>query len=176
MEVLNDAYFNTKCQGSSTVCILTITCDKVHVVNVGDSGFVVIRDGLIVYKLEIQQKGFNSPFQLGNEEKSYYPSVAQEIKVPVKRGYVIVMESDGLFDNVHDYELEKLVCHELVDLRKLGTFSQMLEQKIVEYAMQNSESKTICTPFAGECSKVGKRRVGGKHDDITAIVAHILPL
>ncbi|MCE2055618.1 hypothetical protein HAX54_043011, partial [Datura stramonium] len=27
MEVLIDAYFNTKCQGSSTTCISTLTCD-----------------------------------------------------------------------------------------------------------------------------------------------------
>jgi len=53
LEVLNEAYFNTKCQGSSTTCILTLMCNNVHAVNLGDSGFVGIRDGVIVYKLEI---------------------------------------------------------------------------------------------------------------------------
>ncbi|MCD7470686.1 hypothetical protein HAX54_010707 [Datura stramonium] len=110
-------------------------CDKVHAVNIGDSGFVVIID-----------RGCDSD------------------------------GSNGLFDNVHDYELKKLVCGGLVDLHKLGIFSKMLAQKTVEYALQNSESKTICTSFVGECSKVGKRRVGGKRNDITVIVAHILPL
>ncbi|KAK6785579.1 hypothetical protein RDI58_019034 [Solanum bulbocastanum] len=175
MEVLNEAYFNTKCQGSSTACILTLACDTIHAVNVGDSGFVVIRDGDIVYKSEIQQKGFNYPFQLGNGVKLDDPSVAQEIKATVRIGDVIVMATDGLFDNVHHHELEKLVHNGLVDLRKLETFSKILAQKIAEYALQKSESKTLFTPFAEECSKFNKYRPGGKRDDITVIVAHILP-
>ncbi|KAH0724647.1 hypothetical protein KY290_000453 [Solanum tuberosum] len=91
MEVLNEAYFNMKCQGSSTACILTLTCDIVHAVNVGDNKFVVKRDGVIVYKSEIQQKGFNYPFRLGNGVKFDDPSVAQEIEVTVKIGDVLVM-------------------------------------------------------------------------------------
>ncbi|KAG5610020.1 hypothetical protein H5410_021301 [Solanum commersonii] len=84
MEVLNEAYFNTKCQGSSTTCILTLMCDNVHAFNLGDSGFVGIRDRVIVYKLEIQQKGFDFPFQLGNRVKFDDSSVEQEIKVTVR--------------------------------------------------------------------------------------------
>ncbi|KAG5610006.1 hypothetical protein H5410_021287 [Solanum commersonii] len=83
---------------------------------------VVIRDGVIVYKSEIQKKGFNYPFQLGNGIKFDDPSVAHEIKVIVRTGDMIVMGTDGLFDNAHDIEFEKLVCDGLVDLHKLGTF------------------------------------------------------
>ncbi|XP_015160066.1 putative protein phosphatase 2C 24 [Solanum tuberosum] len=83
--------------------------------------------------------------------------------------------TDGLFDNAHDTELEKLVCDGLVDLRELGTFSKMLARKIAEYALQKSENKSIYTPFAIDCLKVGKYRVGSKRDDIIVIVAHILP-
>ncbi|KAH0682463.1 hypothetical protein KY290_021031 [Solanum tuberosum] len=122
MEVLNEAYFNTKCQGSSTNCILTLMCDIVHAVNLGDSRFVDIRDGAIVYKLEIQQKGFDYPFQLGNGVKFDDSSVAQEIKVIVRTWDVIVMSIDGLFDNVHNIELEKLERDGLMDLRELGIF------------------------------------------------------
>ncbi|XP_055823249.1 probable protein phosphatase 2C 55 [Solanum dulcamara] len=175
MKVLNEAYFNTKCKGSSTACILTLTCDIVHAVNVGDSGFVVIRDGVIVYKSEIQQKRFNYPFQLGNGVKLDDPNVAQEIKVTVRTGDVIVMATDGLFDNVHGSELEILVRDGLVDLSELGTFPKMLAQKIAEYALQNSKSTWINTPFAEESNKARKHHRGGKRDDITVIVAHILP-
>ncbi|MCD7451988.1 hypothetical protein HAX54_014598 [Datura stramonium] len=155
MEVLKEAYFNTKYQGSSTACILTLTCDIVHAVNVGDSGFVVIREGGIVYKSEIQQKRFNCPFQLGNDDKSDDPSVAQEIMVPVKTGDVIVMASDGLWDNVHDYELEKLVRDRLVDLREMGTFSKMLARKIAEYAQKNSETVPFSYLNDGDISAMG---------------------
>ncbi|MCD7450941.1 hypothetical protein HAX54_009087 [Datura stramonium] len=95
MKVLRDAYLNTKCQGSSTTCISTLTCDI-----------------------------------LGNDDKSDDPSVAQEIKVPLKTGDVKVMASDGLCDNIHDDELEKLLRDGLVDLREMGTFSKMLAWKL----------------------------------------------
>ncbi|KAH0682455.1 hypothetical protein KY290_021024 [Solanum tuberosum] len=104
MEVLNDAYFNTKCQGSSTTCILTLMCDIVHTVNLGDSGFVAIRD------------------RLGNGVKFDDSSAIQEINVTVRTWDVIVMFTDGLFDNVHYIELEKLVRDGLVDLCELGIF------------------------------------------------------
>ncbi|WMV24088.1 hypothetical protein MTR67_017473 [Solanum verrucosum] len=122
MEVLNDAYFNTKCQGSSTTCILTLMCDIVHTVNLGDSGFVAIRDRVIVYKSKIPQKGFDYPFQLGNGVKFDDSSVIQEINVTVRTWDVIVMFTDGLFDNVHYTVLEKLVRDGLVDLCELGIF------------------------------------------------------
>uniref|UniRef100_A0A3Q7HF99 Protein phosphatase n=1 Tax=Solanum lycopersicum TaxID=4081 RepID=A0A3Q7HF99_SOLLC len=175
MEVLNEAYLNTKCQGSSTACILTLSCDTIHAANVGDSRFVVIRDGVIVYKSEIQQRGFNYPFQLGNGVELDDPSVAQEINATVRIGDVIVMATDGLFDNVRNHELEKLVHDGVGDLHKLETFSKMLAQKIAEYALQKSESKTVYTPYAEECSKAQIYRPGGKRDDITVIVAQILP-
>ncbi|KAK6791320.1 hypothetical protein RDI58_010401 [Solanum bulbocastanum] len=120
MEVLNKAYFKEKYQVWLVACISTLTCDIVHVVNIVDRR-VVIRDGVIVYKSEIQQKGFNYPIQSRNGVKFDDISVAQEIEVT------------------------------------------------------NSESKSIYTPFAIDCLKVGKDRVSGKRDNITVIVARILP-
>ncbi|WMV24089.1 hypothetical protein MTR67_017474 [Solanum verrucosum] len=135
MEVLNEAYFKAKCQGSLTAYILTLTCDIVYAVNIVDRG-VVITVGVIVSKSEIQQKGFNYPFQLRNGVKFDDQSVAQEIKVTVRTRDVIVMATHGLFDNAHDVELEKLVRDGLVDLHELGTFSMMLARKIAEYTLQ----------------------------------------
>ncbi|KAK6791318.1 hypothetical protein RDI58_010399 [Solanum bulbocastanum] len=140
IEVLNEAYFNMKCQGSSTICILTLMCHIVHAVNLGDSGFVAIRDGVIVYKLEIQQKRFDYPFQLGNGVKFDDSSVTQGIKVTVRTWDVIVMSTDGLLDNIHEIELEILVRDGLVNLCKLGIFwrncSCGLEEQysLVEYS------------------------------------------
>ncbi|KAH0729311.1 hypothetical protein KY289_000499 [Solanum tuberosum] len=108
MEVLNEAYFKHE----------------------------MSRDRIIVFKSDIKKKGFNSPFQLGNVVKFDDPSVAQEIKVTVRTWDVIMMSTDGLFDSVHDAELEKLVHNGLVDLCELGTFSKMLARKIAEYALQ----------------------------------------
>ncbi|KAG5610019.1 hypothetical protein H5410_021300, partial [Solanum commersonii] len=111
----------------------------------------------------------------GNGVKFDDPSMAHEIKVTVRIGDMIVMAIDGLFDNAHDIEFEKLACDGLADLYELGTFSKMLARMIAEYALQNSEIKSIYTSFAIDCLKVGKDSVGGKSDDITVIVACIFP-
>lgn len=44
MAVLNEAFLNTEAQGSSTACILTLKGNVLHSVNIGDNGFVLIRD------------------------------------------------------------------------------------------------------------------------------------
>lgn len=89
--------------------------DVVQKVNLGDIGFVSIRDGVIVYKLEIQQKGLDYPFQIGNGVKFEDSIVAQEINVTIRTWDVIVIPTDGLFNNVHNKELEKLIRDGLAD-------------------------------------------------------------
>lgn len=53
--------------GSSTACIILFHHDTnlLHTANLGDSGFVVIRDNKVIHKSQEQQHYFNSPFQMG---------------------------------------------------------------------------------------------------------------
>ena len=51
-------------QGSCTACILVLEGNQLHVANLGDSGFVVVRDNKVVYKSQPQQQFHNCPFQL----------------------------------------------------------------------------------------------------------------
>ncbi|KAH0762965.1 hypothetical protein KY290_019038 [Solanum tuberosum] len=90
MKVLNEAFSNTKAKGSSTACILSLSDDILHAVNVGDSGSAI-------------------KVQLGNGSTSDDPNVAEKINVSVIAGYVTMLGTDGLFDNVHDFELEAIV-------------------------------------------------------------------
>ncbi|XP_060216865.1 probable protein phosphatase 2C 55 [Lycium barbarum] len=174
MKVLKEAFVNTKAKGSSTACILSLCDDTLHAVNVGDSAFVVIRDGVIVYKSEIQQSRFNCPFQLGNGKSCDDPSVAEKISVPVKAGDVIVLGTDGLFDNVHDFELEMIVNNGVDSWE--SDVPETLAWRIAQYALDNSKSTELYTPFSRECFKAGLEHSGGKIDDITVIVANIWPL
>ncbi|XP_049368727.1 probable protein phosphatase 2C 80 [Solanum verrucosum] len=174
MKVLNEAFSNTKAKGSSTACILSLSDDTLHAVNVGDSGFVVIREGIIVYKSKVQQSRFNCPFQLGNGSTSDDPSVAEKISVPVIAGDVIVLGTDGLFDNVHDFELEAIVNSGVESWE--SDVPETLAWRIAQYALDNAKNTEVYTPFTRECFKDGVVRNGGKYDDITVIVANIWPL
>ncbi|KAK6803354.1 hypothetical protein RDI58_001138 [Solanum bulbocastanum] len=146
MKVLNEAFSHTKVKGSSTACILSLFDDSLHTVNVGDSGFVVIREGIIVYKSKVQQSRFNCPFQLGNGSSSDDSSVAKKISVSVIAGDVIVLGTDGLFDNVHDFELEAIV-NSGVESWELDV-PKTLAWRIVQYALDNAKNTEVYTPYS----------------------------
>lgn len=52
--------------GSSTACVVVLnrTDQMLYTANIGDSGFIVMRNGQIVHRSEEQQHYFNTPFQL----------------------------------------------------------------------------------------------------------------
>ena len=66
-------------QGSCTACILTVHETSLRVANVGDSGFLVVRSGKVLFRSQSQQHDFNFPYQLGGEG-SDSPQVRSRIR------------------------------------------------------------------------------------------------
>ena len=84
---------------------------ELRAVNLGDSGFIVVRDGKTVFESPSQQHGFNMPYQLA--QISVYPdsddaNAADALAVRVQEGDVIVAGSDGLFDNLFNTDIAKV--------------------------------------------------------------------
>ncbi|KAL2551327.1 putative protein phosphatase 2C 55 [Forsythia ovata] len=167
--VLFKAFLNTKAEGSSTACIITLQGEFLHCANVGDSKFVLIRDGKVVFSSPIQTRSFNSPYQLGKESDS--PSIAEEFKCRVEAGDVIVAGTDGLFDNVDEKKLERMVFQGLLEDIK----PELLSKEIATFALEKANNPFACTPFEKEARQAGYHYLGGKYDDITVIVAFIRP-
>lgn len=95
--------------GSSTACVLILNRENstLYTANIGDSGFIVVRNGEIVHRSEEQQHYFNTPFQLsmpppqhGGNVLSDSPESADTFEFPVRNGDVILVATDGVFDNV----------------------------------------------------------------------------
>lgn len=60
--------------------------DELYAANLGDSGFMVVRGGNIIFQSPQQQHGFNYPYQLGNAGTgaiSDPPSAAQTFSIKV---------------------------------------------------------------------------------------------
>ncbi|KAM6573906.1 hypothetical protein CsatA_022233 [Cannabis sativa] len=107
-------------QGSSTACILchnngillSTACILCHnngilqSVNVGDSGFIIFRNDKLVYRSKTQLVEFNVPYQLGNSEGYDTPDSAGTMEITVVPKDVIVLETDGLFDNMFVSDIE----------------------------------------------------------------------
>ncbi|CAI9780900.1 unnamed protein product [Fraxinus pennsylvanica] len=166
---LTEAFRFTDSQGSTTACIITLQGEFLHCANVGDSKFVLIRDGKVVFSSPIQTNAFNNPYQLGKESDS--PSVAAEFKCRVEACDVIVAGTDGLFDNVHERELETMVFQGLL----VGTEPELLAEEIATFALEKATDPFACTPFQIEALQAGYKYLGGKYDDITVVVAIIKP-
>jgi hypothetical protein len=56
------------CAGSSTACVLVVNGTTLSASNLGDSGFVLVRDGAATFQCPQQQHNFNFPFQLGSAD------------------------------------------------------------------------------------------------------------
>ncbi|KZV27335.1 protein phosphatase 2c [Dorcoceras hygrometricum] len=169
--VLHEAFLKTEAKGSSTACVITLDGRTLRAVNVGDSGFLVIRGGKIVYTSPTQQRKFNHPYQLGKTSRCDTPDVAEEIAVAVEIGDVIVAATDGLFDNMFPDDIEQVVR---LCLEEDHNEPELVAWTLAKVARQNSLDIT-CTPFEAAASEAGFVHFGGKYDDVTVVVAYVVP-
>lgn len=56
---------------------LSFFLQGIHAVNLGDSGFIVVRDGCTIFRSPVQQHDFNFTYQLESGNGSDLPSAAQ---------------------------------------------------------------------------------------------------
>lgn len=167
--VLEKAYRSTKVRGSSTACIVALTDQGLHAVNLGDSGFMVVRDGCTVFRSPVQQHDFNFTYQLESGNAGDLPSSGQVFTIPVAPGDVIVAGTDGLFDNLYNNDITAVVVHAV----RAGLGPQVTAQKIAALARQRAQDKNRQTPFSSAAQDAGFRYYGGKLDDITVVVSYI---
>ncbi|OQR94625.1 phosphatase PTC7 family protein [Achlya hypogyna] len=231
-EVLNAAWHSVNQHsivGSATACVVSLDPNQceLYAVNLGDSGFLIIRDkksdlksaemrgtldGSLMRKLENRdtdltpagrRKGahvsyrspqqlhyFNCPFQVrrlpntasDRSQLGYFepgpdmpagsgplfetPAEAVNLRVPVMEGDLIVLATDGLFDNVNEEQLLEIVASE--------PEVEAMTKKLVKRAYDLSLDRTIDSPFARLAKENDKMWGGGMPDDITIIVARVL--
>lgn len=172
--------------GSTTACIAVLRHDELRVANIGDCGISIIRNNHYVFRSEEQQHAFNFPYQLGLRSRDQ-PSHAQSFTVKVKKGDIIVMGSDGLYDNLFDKDILELVRKHVLAHTIPGTPQrpprvrnlqpQILSDILANAAKEVSEaSRRVDTPFQRRAMAEGIYVEGGKADDISVVVAVVKDL
>lgn len=213
--------------GSSTACVMALDpqTGELHAINLGDSGFLIIRDkksdretarmrgtldGSLMRKIHDRdvdltpagrRKGahvsyrspqqlhyFNCPYQLGfagpdlrkdvvndldssshtpmNEKPLFEtPSNGVRLRVPVMEGDLIILATDGLFDNVDEEDLLEIVRTE--------PEVEQLTRKLVQKAYDLSLDRSRDSPFARLAKENDLMWGGGMPDDITIIVSRV---
>jgi protein phosphatase PTC7 len=186
LQILEEGFnFASKVSGSSAAIVghLEDTEDIMYlnVINVGDSQFMVLRKNennnvfSIVMKSEPQYdtsvvtwSNLPCPYQLtGNEERSDKPDIGVRYHIPIFDGDVIIMASDGLYDNLFDSEIIGIVneCHTQP--------AQEIAKRLTLAAFVNSKDNTKLSPFSKTIGKLIGYEIGGKEDDITTVVMKI---
>lgn len=190
---LTTAHSGTRLPGSTTACVMRLdrTTNKLSAANLGDSGFLLVRNGREVFRSPALQHFFDCPLQF-----AAYPDYTSATdtaddagiyEVPVKAGDVIVAGTDGLWDNVHQEELISL-------LPQAGQPLHQVAEDLAGVASKHAHDKKFPSPYSQEAIKQGidipwllklanasfsdgKFRLGhmkgGKVDDITIVVAYI---
>lgn len=166
--------------GSSTACVVVLNRDDctLYTANIGDSGYMVVRRGEVVRRSAEQQHYFNTPFQLslpppGHQQDvlSDQPDSAMRDSFPVEDGDVILLATDGVFDNLP----QNLLVNELVKVQgeRCASRLQMVANSIAWMARNLSFDETFVSPFAESAFANGINTIGGKPDDITVILATV---
>lgn len=165
-EVLAKAADEARSPGSSTVLVAHFDGQVLHASNIGDSGFLVIRNGGVYKKSNPMTYGFNFPLQI---EKGDDPlKFVQKYTIDLQEGDAIVTASDGLFDNVYEEEVASIVSKSLGADLKPTEIAELLVARAKEVGRCGFGS----SPFSDAALAAGYLGYsGGKLDDVTVVVS-----
>eukprot|EP00825_Cyclidium_porcatum_P016012 TRINITY_DN191_c0_g1_i4.p1 TRINITY_DN191_c0_g1~~TRINITY_DN191_c0_g1_i4.p1 ORF type:complete len:307 (+),score=64.24 TRINITY_DN191_c0_g1_i4:68-988(+) len=180
--LLMDAQQQVTCLGSSTLVICTIDKERaiLHATYMGDSGYLILRNDngslRIVHQYKEQQKSFNYPYQLGYKEHGDSPYLAIENDHQIQQNDVLILGTDGLFDNLHNHQIQDIIQNykkqnatDNLTREQLCTIAKQIASEAYKY----SSNELWSSPFSQRALQAGKYFQGGKPDDITVLIAQI---
>jgi len=170
MRVLIGAHKVTEDEGSTTVCLISYDGHVLRAANLGDSGFAVVRNRKIFFKSEPQQHSFNFPYQIGHSlDNNDHPAMAELFEVELEAGDAVILGTDGLFDNVFDGD----ICKVVTDGRNKGMTPTEVSRSLAKFAQQLGQSAVKRSPFSIAAAKDGYLFMGGKLDDTSVVVTFV---
>ena len=186
-----------KVKGSCTACVVGLDGRRIEAANLGDSGFLVLRRSVstvaggsggsgfsVVAASTPQLHFFNCPWQLSVDGQDK-PQDAEVISVDVAPGDLLVLATDGLFDNLHLDEIVQVLDEQLAHdgaanewtasaaEEDLQATVKMLSEVMARAAQRMARSTTAFTPFAVALTEEGEPSMGGKMDDITVLCSYV---
>jgi len=184
---LDEAYAETlrsKIQGSCTAVVVKHNkgTTTLQYANLGDSGVAIYRNGRIFFETAEQTLAFNYPYQLSSD-RSETPQDADRGSIPIKQGDIIVLGSDGLWDNLYHVEINKMLssavdAQEMAEKLTIAAFQASNDdkrwapfgQKAVENLYAHREPEDL--DWESEPAPL-TQWLGGKSDDISVVVGTV---
>ncbi|OII78244.1 hypothetical protein cand_034690 [Cryptosporidium andersoni] len=154
---------------------------------------VIIGGYQIVARSEVQQHFFNCPYQLtimpdldcsSEEILKRSANSIQSLRVDVNVGDMIIMGTDGIFDNIFDEDMIDIANRAEKNYSNIYyhnpiLLADIIARELVNFALKAADPvapgcKAKVTPFSeGALIDVNRHIEGGKPDDITVIVAFV---
>jgi len=159
--------------GSTTALVAHYDGYYLSVGQVGDSNLIVIRNNYIQYETTTSSRSHNSPYSIGKSSSDNLEKVFKDYQFHLLPGDIIVMGSDGLWDNVFPTQVIQI-------LKSSGlTGAKGMAQVLASVAYELSKDEEMWSPFAQDAYEDGQIGLeesldeweGGKPDDITVVVA-----
>lgn len=157
-DAVQHAVFSNKLQGSSTICAAEVHGRKLRGLNVGDSALVVMREGREVFATRDQQHEFNYPYQVGYKEHGDLAH-AQEFSFDLIEGDVVLLASDGLWDNVYRKDIAHIVRQHVThpgDVPSLIEFEKEAQRQCNGVLREKSIRKDLSSTYK-EVGKIIKK-------------------
>lgn len=132
---------------------------------------MVVRHGKVIHKSEEQQHYFNTPFQLSLPPPGYQANVLSDQpdsaitnNFPVEDGDVILVATDGVFDNLPQNLLVEELCK--VQGERNANRLQTVANSIAWMARNLSFDESFISPFAESAFANGINTIGKNHFNI----------
>jgi len=120
--LIQDAYDNTQAYGATTLLLAVLRGSDLITANIGDCSLIVLRPQSLqplqlrlVFKTEPGRYDARRPVQVqrlhgfSDENARDVIKRASVSRVPVRHGDIVVLGSDGLFDNLRDEEIKRVL-------------------------------------------------------------------
>ncbi|CAG5118916.1 unnamed protein product, partial [Candidula unifasciata] len=148
--------------GSSTACVVSLHREEktIYSANLGDSGFLVVRNSEVVHRSADQQHYFNTPYQLAlappMQEAQWLndsPEMAESSSFKVQDGDILMLATDGLFDNMSEDMIVRTLSY--LHSQKEEERIQHAAASIAQCAYQLSLDPDYMSPFAISACSLG---------------------
>ncbi|KAI3803836.1 hypothetical protein L1987_31998 [Smallanthus sonchifolius] len=166
IELLCRGVKETNMSGSSSVLIASFNDQVLHVANIGDTGFLIIRHGAIYKKSSPSLHEFH--FALQVEDSDDPLQLVEEYVIELEVGDIVVSATDGLFDNLYEREITMIVSKSL----QVGMKPEEIANILATRAQEVGKSAFVRSPFSDAAQAAGYTGyAGGKPDNVAVIVS-----
>ncbi|KAD6795417.1 hypothetical protein E3N88_06313 [Mikania micrantha] len=164
VELLCRGVKETNMSGSANVLIANFNGQALHVANIGDTRFLVIRHGSIYMKSSPLLHEFHFALQVEDSDDP----LQLEHMIELEMGDIVVSATDGLFDNLYEREIAMIVSKSF----QAGMKPQEIAKILATRAQEVGKSAFVRSPFSDAAQAAGYTGyAGGKPDNVAVIVS-----